>query len=85
MRSKKGSRLKLVSEADAPLPVRAIFDEVRHSLGVPSVPILYLAYATMPHFLELHWKAFRPALQTRQFFTLGARLSAEANNVACNG
>jgi hypothetical protein len=78
MRWKKGNRLKLVSEADAPAPVRAIFDEVRHCLGVPSVPMLYLAYGAMPEFLELHWKAFKPVLQTRQFFGLGTRLAAEA-------
>src|SRR5271166_6376387 len=78
MKGKKGNRLKLVSEADAPAPVRAIFDEVRHCLGVPSVPMLYLAYAAIPQFLDLHWRAFKPVLQTRQFFALGARLAAEA-------
>lgn len=78
MRSKKGNRLKLVSEADAPAPVRAIFDEVRHSLGVASVPMLYLAYAAIPQFLEFHWRVFKPVVQTRQFFSLGARLAAEA-------
>ena len=78
MRWKKGRRLKLVSEADATAPVRAIFDEVRHALGVPVVPILYQAYAAVPRFLELHWEALRPAIKTRQFFSMGERLAAEA-------
>jgi Halocarboxylic acid dehydrogenase DehI len=78
MRWKKGSRLKLVSEADATPPVRAIFDEVRHALGVPAVPILYQAYAAVPKFLELHWDALRAATKTRQFFRMGERLAAEA-------
>lgn len=77
MRSKKGSRLRLVSEAEASPEVRAIFDEVRHALGVPVVPVLYQAYAAVPRFLELHWQAFRPALQRRQFFHMGERLAAE--------
>jgi hypothetical protein len=78
MRLKKGSRLKLVSEAEAAPPVRAIYDDVRHALGVSAVPILYQAYAAIPKFLELHWEALRPALQTRKFFQLGERLAAEA-------
>ncbi len=75
---KRGSRLKLVSEAEASPPIRAIFDEVRHSLGVSAVPILYQAYAAVPKFLELHWEALRPALHTRAFFRMGERLAAEA-------
>lgn len=78
MRSRRGNQLKLVNEADPPLPVRAIFDEVRHCLGVPSVPVLYRAYAVMPEFLQLHWTTFKPAIMTRQFFVLGSRISAEA-------
>ncbi len=77
MRWKKGSRLKLVSEADATPPVRATFDEVRHALGVPAVPILYQAYAAVPKFLELHWEALRPAIKTRQFFRMGERLASK--------
>ena len=68
---KRGSRLKLVSEAEASPPIRAIFDEVRHSLGVPTVPILYQAYATVPKFLELHWEALQPALRTRAILSHG--------------
>ncbi len=78
MRGKRGSRLKLIGDAEASAGVRAIFDEVRRNLGVPAVPVLYQAYAAVPRFLELHWEAFRPALQTRQFFCMGTRLAAEA-------
>lgn len=78
MRWKRGSRLRLVSEAEALPPIRAIFDEVRHSLGVPAVPILYQAYAAVPKFLEFHWEAFRPAVRTKDFFRMGERLAAEA-------
>jgi len=81
---KRGSRLKLVSEAEASPPICAIYDEVRHSLGVPAVPILYQAYAAVPKFLELHWEALRPALRTRAFFRMGERLAAEAYTRAQN-
>ncbi len=78
MRWRRGNRLKLVSEAKAPPRTGEIFDEVRHSLGVPAVPLLYRAYATYPEFLEVHWQTFRPAVQSRQFFSLSTRLAAES-------
>lgn len=84
MRWKRGQRLKLVSETDAPSPARAILREVRDSLGVPVAPMLYQAYAAFPQFLELHWQAFRPAMQSRQFFLLGSRLAAESYTRAHN-
>lgn len=84
MRWKRGNRLRLVTEEDAPRRTHEIFDEIRHSLGLPSVPVLYRAYGAFPQFLELHWKAFRPALQSRQFFTLGARMAAESYTRAHN-
>jgi len=77
MRWKRGNRLRLVSEDEAPSRTRKIFDEVRRDLGLPVVPVLYQAYAVFPEFLELHWEAFRPVVQSRQFFQLGARLAAE--------
>ena len=84
MRWKRGQRLKLVSETDAPSPSRAILREVRQSLGVPAVPRLYQAYAAFPEFLQLHWQAFRPAVESRQFFVLGSRLAAESYTRAHN-
>lgn len=73
-----------MTESEAPGRIRQIFDEVRNSLGLPVVPTLYQAYAAFPEFLELHWQAFRPALETRHFFLLGARLAAESYTRAHN-
>ncbi len=84
MRWKRGNRLKLVTETDAPPLTRQIFDEVRHALGVPVVPFLYQAYAAFPSFLALHWQAFRRSIESPQFFLLGDRLAAEAYTRAHN-
>lgn len=84
MRWKRGSRLKLVTEPEAPPRTREILDEVRHTLGLPTIPLVYQAYAVYPAFLELHWQTMRPALESRQFFSLGARLAAEAYTRAHN-
>jgi hypothetical protein len=84
MRWKRGSRLRLISEADAPPRTREIFAEVRERLGLPVVPLLYQAYAVFPDFLELHWQSFRPLVESRQLFVLGARLAAECYTRAHN-
>ena len=84
MRWKPGNRLKLVGEADVSTRTRTLLREVRESLGVPVVPKLYQAFAAYPEFLEIHWKAFRPAVQSRQFFVSGARLAAESYTRAHN-
>ena len=84
MRWKRGQRLKLVSEEEAPESTRAIFRDIRDSLGVPVVPTVYQAYAAFPQFLELHWRVFQPVLQTAHFFLVGSRLAAEAYTRAHN-
>ncbi len=84
MRWKRGNRLRLIGESDASPPIRQIFNEVGQSLGVPVVPVLYRAYAAFPVFLQMHWRAFRPVLESRQFFLLGARLAAESYTRAHN-
>ena len=84
MRWKRGNRLRLASEAEASPRTREIFAEVRERLGLPVVPLLYRAYAVFPDFLELHWQSFRPLIESRQFFVLGARLAAECYTRAHN-
>ena len=74
----KRAKLKLISEREADSRTREIFDEVRHALRVPGVPLLYLAYAVYPEFLELHWRAFRPLLSSGALFSPADRLRGEA-------
>ena len=84
MRWRRGQCLTLVGESEAPGPTREIFGQVRDTLGIPEVPKLYQAYAAFPEFLQLHWQAFRPALELRESFLLGSRLAAESYTRAHN-
>src|SRR3954463_6965505 len=72
------SKLKLVREREADGRTREIFDEVRHALGIPFIPVVYQALAAYPEFLDLHWQTFAPLLRSKQFFQLGSRLRGEA-------
>ncbi len=84
MRRKRGNRLRLIEESEAPPRTREIFADIRQSLGLHAVPALYQAYAVFPRFLEVHWEAFRPVVESHQFFLLGARLAAESYTRAHN-
>jgi len=77
MPSKK-LKLALVREPQATGRVKEIFEDLKRTLGVPLVPLLYKAYAAYPKFLNLHWSAFKPLLQTEEFFELCDRLRADA-------
>src|SRR5262245_60986507 len=74
---KKG-RPVLIREHEATEDVKPIFNDIKEALGVPLVNVIFQAYAAHPKFLELHWKAAKPVVETHEFFTLAERLRAEA-------
>ncbi len=78
MASRKGIRLRLVGESEASGRTQEIYQEIKHTFGVPQVSALFQAFAACPKILDVFWRALRPAVQTRQFFRLGDRLRADA-------
>jgi len=74
----KRAKLKLVREREAAGRTREIFDDLKQALGVPGIPLLYQAYAALPEFLDMHWRAFKPLLATGHFWQLADRLRGEA-------
>ncbi len=75
---KKGNRLRLVPEREAQGRTREIFEDIKATLGLPHVSLIFQSYATYPPFLDLHWTRLRPLVDTQQFFCLGDRLRADA-------
>jgi hypothetical protein len=75
---RKGNKLKVVAESEAQGRILEIFEDLRQTLGLPHVNRLYRAYAVYPEFLELHWRALKPVLETQEFFRLADRLRADA-------
>ncbi len=75
---RKGKRLKIVAEDEAQGRIREIFEDIRQTLGLPHVNLLYRAYAAYPEFLDLHWLALKAVLDTQEFFRLADRLRADA-------
>jgi len=69
---------KLVPEEQATGRVAEIYQEIKQTLGVPHVNLIFQAYGAYPLFLELHWKAFKPLLATSEFFSMAQRLRADA-------
>lgn len=75
---RKGNRVKLVPENEAQESTRAIYEEIKKFLGLPYVDTYFQALAYFPKFLELHWRAVHPLVDTQEFFLLAERLRADA-------
>src|SRR5947209_996951 len=71
-------KLHLVREHEADGRIAEIYAEIRETLGIPHVNVLFQAFASFPEFFELYWKALKPALETQEFFSFSERLGAEA-------
>lgn len=71
-------------EQEASPEIRAIFEEIKQSLGLPFIPVIYQAYASLPSFLAAHWQRFRPVIGSQSFFDLSDRLRADAYTRAHN-
>ena len=48
--------IKLISEAEATGKVKALYEEIKESLGIDFVPNLYRAMASNPDYLEANWR-----------------------------
>jgi hypothetical protein len=74
----KKHKLHLVREHEAEGRIAEIFAEIRETLGIPHVNVLFQAFASFPEFFDLFWTALKPALEIQEFFSFSDRLGAEA-------
>jgi hypothetical protein len=74
---RKGRKLKMVPEREATGKTLEIYRQIKRALGVPHVSVIFQVYGAYPRFLELHWQAFQPVVETQGFFVLGERLRAD--------
>lgn len=72
------SHLKLASETEARGRTAELFTDIKQTLGVPYVGLLFRAYGVYPAFLELFWQSVRPGTGDEQFFACAERLRASA-------
>jgi hypothetical protein len=69
---------ELVREGDAQGRTREIYSELKQALGVPHINLVYQLLGGHPKFLELHWQAMRPAVDSAEFFDFAERVRADA-------
>src|ERR1051325_10739024 len=81
---RKGNRLRLVSEQPADEATRAIYADIRRTLGLPALQLFYPALGVYPTFLRLHWEAVRPVAASQQLFDAASCLRADAYTRAHN-
>jgi alkylhydroperoxidase/carboxymuconolactone decarboxylase family protein YurZ len=55
--------VKMIDESGATDKVKAIYDDIRLSLGIDFVPNMYKAMAVKPDFLEANWNKIKTVMQ----------------------
>lgn len=74
----KRHKLIAVKESQAEGETAEIYSEIKQSLGIPHVNMVFQVFAGFPRFLPLFWNAAQSMLGTREFFSGADRLGAEA-------
>jgi len=59
--------INLVSKESAPEDIKVIYEDIKDSLKLPWVPVMFQAFATYPHFLQFIWGQLKPSVGTLQF------------------
>lgn len=74
----------LVAETDASSKVKAVYEEIKKTLGIPIVPNLFKAMGANPDYLEATWNQFKavmgPGELTRREKELVALAVSATNN-----
>ena len=78
----RGVRVVLIEERDAPPRVRAIYDDMKSTLGLSFIETEYRAMASYPDWLEVWWRDCRPVCESDGYRTLGAELARAAASAA---
>lgn len=58
-----GQRITEVSDEDASPKVKAIYDDIKSTLRVPVVDVVFRLLASYPYFLEVAWRGLKPNMQ----------------------
>jgi len=79
------STVRLITEAEATGPVKALFEEIRSTLQLPFVPQVFRAIAHRPQQLEMVWKQMKGlfgsgTLDVRTKFLVALAVAAAQHN-----
>ena len=78
----RGIRFGLVEERDAPPRVRAIYDDMKATLGLPFIETEYRAMASYPDWLEIWWRDCKPRAVSAPYRRLGDEIASAAAEAA---
>jgi len=57
------SSITMISEAEATGKAKAIYEDIKATLGLDFVPNMYRAMAVKPDFLEANWRKVKTVMQ----------------------
>jgi hypothetical protein len=75
----------MVSESEAQGETARIYAELKETLGIPHVSMVFRILAAFPQFFALFWKCAQPMLQTGEFFTAADQIRVQGYNQMKSG
>ena len=78
----RGLSLAVIEERDAPLRVRAVYDELKRATAAPFVSGEFRAMGAFPDWLEVWWRDMRACVQSPRFATLCREIEEAASDAA---
>lgn len=75
----------MVAEGEAKGEIAQIYLDLKDTLGIPHVSMVFRILASYPKFFSLFWKCARPMLQTGEFFTAAEQIRAQGYNQVKSG
>jgi len=74
--------LDAVDEGQVEGKIKTIFEDIRATLGVPTVGLVFRQLAGRPWFLDLAWRNLRPNAETEYFHRVAGELKVSAESAA---
>ena len=78
----RGLSLAVIEERDAPLRVRALYEELKKTTAAPFVSGEFRAMGAFPDWLEVWWRDMKACVQSPRFATLRREVEDAASDAA---
>lgn len=75
----------MVSEGEAQGETAQIYSDLKETLGIPHVSMVFRILASYPRFFSLFWRCARPMLQTGEFFAAAEQIRDQGYNQVKSG
>ena len=72
-------KVRIITEDEATGEIRDTYADIKQTLGIPHVSLVFKVFASFPEFFSAFWKCAHPMLQTGELFSAADQVRDEAH------